>query len=226
MESNQDQIEPKIPAGHSRNPLLLLLGFLVLGIALALLLFGGTLFNREAESPAKEGVLSSVPEFSDTVSGDVIVAEIPEGTAGMPQVGEKAPDFPALDLAGNRVNLADFAGQPVIINFWATWCAPCLIEMPALQAAFEQFQDEGLVILALNREENAETVTAYFYDELGLTFTPLLDQEAIAANMFGVLNMPTTYFVDATGNIAAVHRGPMTLGQIEGYLAETLPSSG
>lgn len=225
METKDETTEIETPAGRRGNPLLLVLGFIVLGVALAFVLLGGDLFNREAESPAGEGVLSSVPEFSDTLGDDVIVAEIPAGTAGMPQVGDIAPNFPATDLEGNPVRLADFAGQPVIVNFWATWCGPCLIEMPELQTAHEQHGDEGLVILAVNREEDAETVTDYFYNELGLTFTPLLDQEAIAANMYNILNMPTSYFVNAEGKITAVHRGPMTLSQIEGYLAETLSSS-
>ncbi|MCA9993572.1 MAG: TlpA family protein disulfide reductase, partial [Anaerolineales bacterium] len=136
------------------------------------------------------------------------------------------PSFVLADLAGNPVSLADFRGQPVIINFWATWCAPCRIEMPELQAAYDQYQADGLVILAVNREEDLATVQAYFVDEMGLTFTALLDEQAFAANVYNVFNMPTTYFVDPAGMVTAVHRGPMTKGQIDGYLANTIPAGG
>ena len=99
------------------------------------------------------------------------VAPIPE-FLGLDE-GEQAPDFAVLDTAGNEVRLSDFAGQPVVLNFWATWCAPCRIEMPFIQAEFEKYKDEGLVVLALSQNEPVEPVIEYF-EENGYTFTPCL----------------------------------------------------
>lgn len=219
------QFDPYGRQKASGRPILLLLGFVVLGIALAFVLFGSDLFDPRPGpiTTTDSGLLDSVTQFA---TSDPIVAQLPGDIAGAPQVGSEAPSFVLADLAGNPVSLADFRGQPVIINFWATWCAPCRIEMPELQAAYDQYQADGLVILAVNREEDLATVQAYFVDEMGLTFTALLDEQAFAANVYNVFNMPTTYFVDPAGMVTAVHRGPMTKGQIDGYLANTIPAGG
>lgn len=215
--------------GNGRNLLLVLGGFALLGIALTLLIFGGTLFgngrgqepaaNIEEDSPV---VLQQVPEFEDAQSG---AASQPDNS-NLLEVGDTPPDFTLRDLDGNPVSLSDFQGQPVIVNFWATWCAPCRIEMPELQAAFEKYRDDGLVILALDQDEPEDTVRSFFYDEMGLTFTPLLDVGGDVAERYRVFNFPSTFFIDPDGVITAIHRGPMAQSQIEGYLADTLPAAG
>jgi cytochrome c biogenesis protein CcmG, thiol:disulfide interchange protein DsbE len=206
---------------ESGNPLLMLAGFVGLGIALALFLFGGSLLDSvfgSEEAPA----LQQVPEFGPPV--DSAIVPLAEGQGPL-QVGDVAYDFLASDLSGNVVTLADFRGQPVIINFWATWCPPCRVEMPELQAAYEEYQEEGLVILAVDFQESAETVSRFFYDQMGLTFTPLLDENGRIAQQYGVANFPTTYFVGPDGTVTAVHRGPMTRAQIDDYLALTFPEA-
>lgn len=225
MSSDQFQQPGQKPPG--RNPLLLFLGFLLLGMALAYVLFGGDFFARGNATMDVETVTAGeLPELSSFGEPEVIVAELPDPALSAPQVGSAAPNFATTDLEGEVVTLADFRGRPVIINFWATWCAPCRIEMPELQTVYQEYQDEELVILAINREEDAERISDFFYDEMELTFTPLLDEDTLVANLFNVFNMPTTYFVDAEGTITAVHRGAMSKAQIEGYLEETIPNSG
>ncbi len=212
-------------AQKTRNPLLLAAGFIVLGLALVVILFGSELFDFVTQSGAGAeagGVLSSVP-LSE--GGDTIVAELPDSAAVL-KVGDVAPDFVAVDLQGNPIKLSDFRDRPVIVNFWATWCAPCLVEMPELQAAYEAHADDGLVILAVNREEDAEAVEHYFYDEMELTFTPVLDEQAFVAGTFGVFNMPSSYFINGDGVIVAIHRGPLTQGQISSYLEDAMPTVG
>jgi thiol-disulfide isomerase/thioredoxin len=125
---------------------------------------------------------------------------------------------------GEQVALSDHMGQPIILNFWATWCGPCRIEMPELQAAYEANQDQGLVILALDRDESAQTVSRFF-DELNLTFTPLLDDGGEVARRYGVGgNLPASIFINPEGQITAIHRGLMDQNLIEAYLAETIPA--
>jgi len=137
------------------------------------------------------------------------------------------PNFTLDDLDGRAVSLTDFRGQPVIVNLWATWCAPCRIEMPALQEAFEKYEDQGLEILALNQGETADVARQFFYDEMKLTFTPLLDENSTIPAMYDGMNvLPTTYFIDREGIVSAVHRGPLTPGQIDGYLGEIINISG
>lgn len=138
-------------------------------------------------------------------------------------VGDTAVNFTLIDLDGNEVSLSDHAGQPIVLNFWASWCAPCRIEMPELQALHDDNQDVGLVILALNQAESADVARDFFIDEMELTFTnPLLDSEVSVADMYGVRNLPTTVFISADGEITAVHRGPAVQSQFEGYLAQTI----
>ncbi len=199
-------------SGNGRSPFIILGGVILIGLALALIIFGGDLFGREQTNASN---LPQVPGF-DAVSVSDAQA------AGPLQVGDSARDFTLNDVDGNPVRLSDFAGQPILVNFWATWCAPCRIEMPDLQATFEAHQADGLVILAVNREESAETVRSFFIDELGLTFTPLLDVEAEVAQLYNVANYPTSLFIDETGTVTAVHRGLMVQEQIEGYLTDIL----
>jgi peroxiredoxin len=137
-------------------------------------------------------------------------------------VGNLAYDFQLQDLNGRSVSLTDFRGQPVIVNFWATWCAPCRIEMPELQATYEKYKDDGLVILALDQDESPEIVRSFFYDEFGLTFTPLLDVEQEVAQQYGVFNFPSSFFINADGVITAIHRGPALQSQLEEYLADMI----
>lgn len=229
MANSPIEVEEKADGGEQDaagdRPLLLFLGFALLGVALVFVLFGedlfgGSLFGQESAA-GEQTALEQLP----ATEGTAVVAQ-ESGTSSMPAAGQPAPTFTLADLEGNEVSLANFRGRPVIINFWATWCGPCRIEMPELQEAYEERQEEGLAILAVNLEESPDMVRRFFYDDLRLTFTPLLDREGEVASRYGVFNLPTTYFVDAEGTIAAVHRGPLTGGQIAGYLEETVSGEG
>jgi peroxiredoxin len=201
------------------NPLLMLAGFVGLGLMLGLFLFGGSLLDQFTGGSSQDAALQQVPQFGEPL--DSAIAPLSEGRGPL-QIGDMAYNFIAPDLSGNVVTLADYRGRPVIINFWATWCPPCRVEMPELQAAYEEYQDEGLVILAVDFQESAETVSRFFYDQMGLTFTPLLDENGRIAQQYGVSNFPTTYFVGPDGAVTAVHFGMMTRSQIDDYLAQTL----
>jgi len=118
--------------------------------------------------------------------------------------------------------LADFQGKPVVINFWATWCPPCRVEMPEFQRAFEEHQENELVILAINEAEQSEMVRSFFYDQMGYTYTPLLDEDGEVAEAYGAIGLPSTFFVNAEGEVTAVHRGAITQEQLNNYLEVTL----
>jgi peroxiredoxin len=208
------ETNPSTQNDNGRNPVVLFGGFAVL-IILTVAIFAGSLIGND-DRPA------SVTEVEQPQAS---VVQLP--TDGGPlQVGDLPYNFALKDLSGNTVQLSDFIGQPVLVNFWATWCGPCRIEMPELQAAFEAYKDEGLVILALDQDETPGEAKAYF-DELGLTFTPILDDDKLTADNYGTFgSLPSSYFINPDGEITVIHRGPMVREQLESYLAQTIPNRG
>ena len=144
-----------------------------------------------------------------------------DGTGGLdvaPSRGARAPDFTLINLAGEEVSLSDFRGQPIVINFWASWCGPCRLEMPAIQERYKKYKDDGLVILAVNFDEPVSVVKS-FRDELDLTFTLLLDPGAIVQKLYRNRTYPTSFFVDVDDIIQWQHIGVMTERQIDENLA-------
>lgn len=149
------------------------------------------------------------------------VASVFADGSGPLQVGDTAWAFQLSDVDGNAVALDELSGRPIVINFWASWCGPCRIEFPHLQEAADSYGDD-VVFLAVNQQEDAETVVDYFV-ELGLSLPVVLDSDGTVAQQYAVgRTLPTTFFIGETGEVSAVHRGPMTLGQIEGYIADTV----
>ncbi len=126
----------------------------------------------------------------------------------VPVPGEPAPDFQLQSLDRQSVSLSGLRGSPVMLNFWATICDPCRIEMPFIQEVFEDkdFSEQGLVILAVNLGESAEKARG-FMEANGLSFTVLLDTELKVTEMYNAWRIPTTYFIDKNGIIKDVKIG-------------------
>ena len=149
---------------------------------------------------------------------------LPPSTVGAPQIsiagldtGSQAPIFDLQAADGTLVGLEDYRGQVVLLNFWATWCAPCRTEMPLLESTFESFKDQGLVVLGVDFDESADLV-ASFGDELGLSFPLLLDPGGKVQTLYKVRGYPTTVVLDREGRIQAYHIGVLTQSQLDGYL--------
>ncbi|MBI4504493.1 MAG: TlpA family protein disulfide reductase [Chloroflexi bacterium] len=141
---------------------------------------------------------------------------------GAPRAGQPAPAFALSGLDGRRVDLADYRGRPVIINFWATWCVPCRKEMPDLEAAARQHREHGLIVLAVNVQEEPERVRA-FLDELRLReLLPLLDTNATVVARYQVVSLPTTYLVDRRGQLRDRHVGQLDAGDLARRLERIL----
>ena len=120
------------------------------------------------------------------------------------------------------MRLSDFKGHPVLINFWATWCAPCLIEMPALEQTYGKYKDQGLVVLAVNEAESADKVAQYMQN-YGLSFTAVLDTDLSIGRLYRITGYPTTWLVDREGNLRQLRRGAFgNADQIERLLSEVV----
>lgn len=125
-------------------------------------------------------------------------------------IGSRAPDYQARSLAGDTVSLSSFAGDVVVLNVWATWCRPCVIEMPALQRLHEELGDQGLRVVAVSVDAPQGVVGPFgeqggnvseFVNELGLTFTVLHDPSGGIESRYQVNGLPTTYVIDREGRI-------------------------
>lgn len=127
-----------------------------------------------------------------------------------------APEFTLQSLQGDQVSLSELRGQVVLINFWATWCGPCRLELPAVQARYNQ---GGFAVLAVDFNESAEQVQT-FADELGLDLPILLDPGGKVQELYRVRGYPTTFIVDREGIIRVLHLGEMSAEILGGYLTE------
>jgi len=111
-----------------------------------------------------------------------------------------APEFSLSDLAGKKVQLKALRGSLVFLNFFATWCGPCREEMPGMERLFRTHQDKGLVVLAVNMEENAKTVRP-FVQQLKLSFPIVLDTEGAVTRDYGVRALPVSFLIGRDGHI-------------------------
>lgn len=125
------------------------------------------------------------------------------------EVGMRAPQFRTVTPQGKQVALSDFAGDVVLINFWATWCGPCGTEMPEFQRIYEEYSGRGFTILAVDFLEPPDQVQA-FVDELGLTFPIGMDESGKINDLYRINQYPTSYVIDGHGVIVAKHAGPLS----------------
>jgi len=122
------------------------------------------------------------------------------------RTGNLAPDFQLASLEGQTVSLSDFRGNPVLLNFWASWCGPCKSEMPYIQRMHEEWSGKGLVILAIDIGESSATV-GEFVEKYALSFMVLLDTDQEVALKYNVRSIPTTFFIDKNGKIQDIKIG-------------------
>jgi thiol-disulfide isomerase/thioredoxin len=130
--------------------------------------------------------------------------------------GNPAPAFSLVDLNGKKVSLSQFKGHPVVVNFWATWCGPCQLEMPWFEQFNQKYKDKGLVILGLSQDEGTSTdVIAKSAKRLGVTYPILQPDESVAKLYGGVDYLPETFYVDSKGTVVEETAGAPTRDEIE-----------
>jgi peroxiredoxin len=131
-------------------------------------------------------------------------AQMPPLKRGVLKVGDVAPNFQLYDLNGNLVALSEYRGSIVFLNFWATWCGPCRVEMPAMEALYKTFERKDFEILAISTDQQGLAVTRPFRNELGLTFPILHDTDYRVGLAYGARSLPMTFLIDRRGVI--MHR--------------------
>ncbi|CAM3315552.1 MULTISPECIES: redoxin domain-containing protein [Paenibacillus] len=146
--------------------------------------------------------------------GVYAVATVVFGSDEVPKVGEKAANFELLGMDGNVHTMSEYEGKARVINFWGTYCPPCVREMPALQAQWEKWKDQGVEIVGINVGENKLTVEN-FVAQTGVKFPILMDPDRDAVASYGVGPMPTTFFVTASGKIHHIRIGELDLDTLD-----------
>jgi len=133
------------------------------------------------------------------------------GSIPAPRQGFLAPDFTLQTPKGETFTLSDLRGQAVLVNLWATWCPPCRAEMPAMQKMYEEYKDQGFVVLALNMTyQDTPSAVLPFMQEYGLTFPILLETNGKVAAQYELRSLPSSFFIDRNGIIQeVVIGGPM-----------------
>lgn len=161
------------------------------------------------------------------ITATLALAIFAQGFITSPVLAEEnrqASNFTLKSLAGSEVSLDRLKGKYLLINFWATWCGPCKVEMPSLQALYERFRSDNFDVLAISNDMFGEKVVRPYIEANRLSFPVLLDQNLKVSHKYGVVNLPTTFLVDPDGKIVGVLNGatnweePNTLMYFENLL--------
>jgi peroxiredoxin len=121
--------------------------------------------------------------------------------------GDKAPDFQIVADNGKTMTRSDFGGKLLVLNFWATWCPPCIQELPSLNAFQEQMRSKGVVVLGVSVDKNAATYQQ-FVKRSGISFVTARDPEANISSSYGTFKYPETYIINSDGKVVAKFIGP------------------
>ncbi len=138
-----------------------------------------------------------------------------------PLIGKTAPSFALREVGtGRTVDIADFKGKPVVINFWATWCAPCWDEHPVLVANAKMMQP-NVQFLGVVFEDTEEKIVG-FLQQRGSAYPTVVDERGKTAIAYGVGGVPETFFLDASGNIVAKFSGPMSSDILQSHIQRAM----
>ena len=182
-----------------------ILKLLIWVLAFAVVIVGASvLYNRLSEDVDMGGI-ATTPQVVEDPTGETEAQ------------GSEAPDFTVYDMEGNAHKLSDFRGKPVLLNFWASWCGPCQMEMPDFQKFYESHGDQVhfvIVNLTDGQQETVESASA-FIAEKGYTFPVYYDTDIDAAAKYGVSAVPVSYFIDAEGYFVAWAQGALTADMLQ-----------
>lgn len=208
--------------------------------ALALMFAAGVVnfVHRRAEERARlrGPELTLVPDGASgqgsgqPVGTDASAAD-DDGDMTTPLNGKKAPAFTLDDLSGNKVSLASFRGKPLVVDFWATWCGPCKVEIPWFEKMHDQYASQGLVILGLSTDDLDKGDPAKLFTEkreisdfaqkMHMNYPVLLDGESVE-DSYGLEAYPTTFYIDRNGTIVASTVGLVPRDVIEADIRKAM----
>jgi len=118
-----------------------------------------------------------------------------------------APEFQLPGLTGGELTLEDYKGKFVLLNFWATWCPPCLEEMPSMEIIHQRYKDKDFTVVAISSDEGGKTDIEPFIDKLGVTFPILMDADKAVSSVYGAVNLPLSFILNPEGKVIAGSEG-------------------
>ena len=197
---------------------------IILILALVGIIGAATIFydNYQKNDPSQ---LKPSGMFSDTQQDDSTPNQNSENDSDTNTI--PALDFMVYQQNQSTVNLSDFFGKPIVVNFWATWCGPCKSELPAFEQLYQEYGEDVhfmMINLTDGAQETVKNVTKFVMDNK-YTFPVYFDKDTDAALTYSVYSIPATLFIDADGNIVASHMGAMSESTLRNYIENTLLSA-
>ncbi len=136
----------------------------------------------------------------------LLTISVPPSHASSQQISGKAPNFTLKSRSGKNIKLSELRGQVVMINFWASWCAPCRQEMPLLEKIYKKYKRLGFTLLGVNVEQNTRAAKNWLKN-VNVSFPVLFDSSNKTSKLYKVSAMPTTVIIDRNGNMRYLHKG-------------------
>lgn len=143
-------------------------------------------------------------------------------TGEVDHLRDPAPDFTLQDSGGQDVTLSELEGKVVLLNFWATWCGPCKIEMPWFLEFQQKYRDRGFTVIAVSMDEEGWDVVRPFLNELKPNFPVVIGNDKMGDDFGGVVALPTTFIIDKEGKIASTHQGLVSKSKYEKEIEQLL----
>jgi thiol-disulfide isomerase/thioredoxin len=199
---------------------LVIVVLLIAGVTLVVMAGMHNLRHRQAVmQKAQEQQVQLTPASSASDTGDDPMAKA--------MLGKSAPSFTLVDLDGKKVSLADYKGHAVVLNFWATYCGPCKLEMPWFQALQSKYKDQGLVVLGLDQDDGmAVKEVAAASKRVGVTYPILLPDDKVSKSYQLSDYIPETFYVDKTGKIVDQTIGAHSKDELEADVQKAIASGG
>ena len=187
---------------------------LILVLVFAVLLVGASvLYNQLSQRVDMDQLATQGPPATEPTESEETEETRPNR--------KMAPDFTVYDAEGNKVRLSDYFGKPIVLNFWASWCGPCQMEMPEFQEKYLEYGAE-VQFLMVNVWDAKEEGAKYIQSK-GYTFPVFYDTDSQAAAVYGIYSIPTTFFIDAEGNAVAQATGAINAELLQKGIGMILP---